>query len=199
VPPGRADHQILTTLSPRAVGDYNQVWDADQLVFERRTSQVIDPADGLLPPLTPEGAQKQASIREARRLHAADGPESRTLLERCLTNGTIRLGFVQTRYNSYDQIVQTPDYVVLQSEVLHEARIVKLDGRPHPSATIRPWLGDSRGRWDVETLVIDMTNFHPQSTFRPSVSTLFSAEHFHVMERLKRLDADNLEYRVTVA
>lgn len=82
--------------------------------------------------------------------------------------------------------------------MLHEARIVKLDGRPHPSSTIRPWLGDSRGRWDGETLVIDTTNFHPQSTFRPSVSTLFAAEHFHVMERLKRLDKDTMEYRVTV-
>lgn len=88
--------------SPRAVGDYNQVWDADELVFERRTSQVIDPADGLLPPLTPEGAQKQASIREARRLHAADGPESRTLLERCLTK---RYHSARLRADSLQQLL----------------------------------------------------------------------------------------------
>jgi hypothetical protein len=184
--------------SPRAVGDYNQVWDADELVFEHRTSQVIDPANGLLPPLTLEGAQKQASVREARRLHPADGPESRTLLERCISNGAIRLGFVQTRYSSYYQIVQTPEYVLLQNEVLHETRIVRLDGRPHPPAAIQPWLGDSRGHWDGDTLVIDTTNFHPRSTFRPSVSALFVVEHFHMIERLRQLDAETMEYRLTV-
>jgi hypothetical protein len=181
-----------------AVGDYNQVWDADELVFEYRTSQMLEPATGLLPAMTATGRQRQSDVRDARRLHGTDGPEARTGLERCITNGAIKMGFVQTRYNSYYEIVQTHDYVVLHNELVHEARIIPLSDRPHAPTAIRSWLGDSRGRWDGDTLVIDTTNFSAQSTFRPTLSVIIPAEQFHVVERLTRSDANYLRYEVTV-
>lgn len=179
-------------------GDVGQVWAGEPLVFEHRTSQVIDPRNGALPPLTPEGERRQAAGVEARRLHPADGPEDRNLLERCITHGAIKVGWVQARNNGYYQIVQTHDTVLLHTENMGEARIVRLDGRPHPPAAIRAWLGDARGRWEGDTLVIDTTNFHPRSTFRQNRTAVFDAEHFHLVERLTQLDAQTLEYRVTV-
>ena len=118
--------------SPKATGsDYNQFWLDDGLEFEARTSQVVDPPDGHLPPLTPEGRQRQAADLERSRLHPADGPEDLSTQERCLSFGTARVGGVQARNNSFHQIVQTPGYVLIHSEMIHEARIIPLDGRPH--------------------------------------------------------------------
>src|SRR5947199_8751834 len=133
----------------RPVGDYNHFWIDDGLVIDNRTSQVIDPPDGRLPPLTPEGRQKQAAAVEARRLHPADGPEDRTPGERCLTWGTARVGFLQQRNNSYHQIIETPGYVVIHSEMVHEARIIPIDGRPPAEPALAFCSGDSRAPWGV--------------------------------------------------
>jgi hypothetical protein len=181
-----------------ATGDYNQVWASERLVFEHRTSQLIEPASGTLPPLTSEGARRHAAFMEARRLHPADGPEDRLPIERCISAGPIKLGFVQTRNNSYYQIVQTGDTTLLYTEMMRDARLIHMDGRSHPPASIRSWAGDSRGRWEGDALVIDTTNYHPQALFVPFVGLLFSAEDFHVVERLTQLDAQTLQYRVTV-
>src|SRR5262245_49032895 len=128
----------------RGTGDYNQSWVNVELVFENRTSQIIDPPDGLLPALTAEGRRKTAPTAEVGRLQPADGPESRAPSERCLTLGTARVGFLSARNNSFHQIVQTPDYVMIHSEMVHEARIIPLAQRPHLSPAIRFWSGDSR-------------------------------------------------------
>jgi len=95
-------------------------------------------------------------------------------------------------YNNNLQIVQTPQYVVLHNEMIHEARVVPMDGRPHASAAIRSWTGDPRGRWETDTLVVDSTNFSDRTNFRGAGDAL------HLVERFTRLDADTLEYRVTV-
>ena len=181
-----------------STGDYNQFWLDDGLVFENRTSQVIDPPDGLLPPLTEEGARKLAAALQALREHPADGPESRFTQERCITFGTAKVGWLLSRNNSFHQIVQTRDHVVLYSELIHEARIVPLDGRPHIGAGMRLWDGDSRGRWMGETLVIDTMNFSAQTPLRPKLGLFMTAANVHLTERLSLVDMDTLRYEVTV-
>src|SRR5579863_6437934 len=130
-----------------------------KLVESRRTSLIVDPPDGRVPPLTP-AAQKLAAARaQERRLHPADGPEDRSLSERCLLWGGVGPPMLPTGYNSNYQIVQGPGYVVIFVEMIHDARIIPLDGRPHLAPEVRQWLGDSRGHWEGNTLVVDTTNF----------------------------------------
>ena len=120
----------------------------------------------------------------------ADGPEDRRLSERCMIWSA--LPRFPGGYNSNLQIVQAPGFVVLQMEMIHDARIVPLDGRPHLPQNIRQWLGDSRGRWEGDTLVIDTTNFTDKAPFKSSF------EGLHLVERLTRVAADTIEYQVTV-
>ena len=182
----------------RGTGDYNLSWVNVELVFENRTSQIVDPPDGLLPALTAEGLRKTAAAEERGRLQPADGPESRAPSERCLTFGTARVGFLSARNNSFYQIVQTPDYVMIHSEMIHEARIIPLAQRPHLSPAVRSWQGDSLGRWEGQTLVIDTTNFTTELIFRQKRDVTVSGEHVHLTERLTPLAADSIEYAVTV-
>jgi hypothetical protein len=170
----------------------------DGLEFETRTSQVVDPPDGHLPPLTPGGQQRKASDLERSQFHPADGPEDLSAQERCLSFGTARVGAVHSRNNSFHQIVQTPGYVLIHSEMIHEARIIPLDGRSHPPAAIRSLQGDSHGRWDGQTLAIDTTNFTTHRTFRQIQGLEVSGEHVHLIERLAQIDADTIRYEVTV-
>jgi hypothetical protein len=181
----------------RATGDYNQVWLDDGLVFDTRTSQVVDPADGRLPALTAEGKRKQELAVEAR-VHSTDGPENRAPQERCLTFGTARVGPLMARNNSFHQIIQTSRYVVVSSEMIHEARVVPVDSRPHLPGHLRFWNGDARARWDGATLVIDSTNFSSHLTFRQKAGMPVSGEHVHLIERLVPVAADTLRYEVTV-
>ncbi|HEX4469529.1 MAG TPA: hypothetical protein VH080_08335 [Gemmatimonadaceae bacterium] len=120
------------------------------------------------------------------RLRPADGPESTAPLERCLTPGTARVGFLSARNNSFQQIVQTPDCVMIHSEMIHEARIIPLAQRPHLNPAVRFWSGDSRGRWEGQTLVIDTTNFTTELIFRQKRGVAVSDEHVHLPERLTR-------------
>ena len=179
-------------------GDYNLSWVNVPLVFENRTSQIVDPPDGLLPALTAEGRRKTAAAEERARVQPADGPESRQPQERCLTPGTARVGFLSARNNSLHQMIQTPDYVMIHSEMIHEARIIPLAPRPHLSPAVRFWSGDSRGRWEGQTLVIDTTNFTTELIFRQKRDLAVSGEHVHLTERLTPLAADSIEYAVTV-
>jgi len=160
------------------------------VVKTRQTSLIVDPADGKIPPLTPEGQQRAAERRAEARTHGpADSPENRNLFERCRTRG-IPDGMLPGPYNNNLQIYQAPGYVVLLTEMIHDARIVPMDGRPH--GTMRRWMGDSRGHWEGETLVVDTINFTDRTNFRGSGANL------HLVERFTRLDADTLEYRFTV-
>jgi hypothetical protein len=172
-------------------GDYNQFWIVDR-EFENRTSLIFDPPDGRLPPRTPEAEKRAADEAERRRLRPADGPEDLSLGVRCITYGVPRVGGLNAGYNSYHHIVQAPGYVAINSEMIHETRIIPLDDRPHLPPAVRQWLGDSRGRWEGDTLVVDTTNFSPDSNF------MGARENLHVVERFTRVAADTLNYEVTV-
>lgn len=179
---------------PGVVGSYNQFWfDAGtEVVSTRQTSLIVDPPDGRLPALTPE-AQKKADARaEARRLRPADGPESRSLAERCILWGTAGPPMLPSAYNNNFQILQTPGHVMILNEMIHDARIIPLDGRPHLPQNIRQWMGDSRGRWEGNTLVIETTNFSEKTAFRGS------SEKLHLVERFTRSSQDTLLYEFTV-
>ena len=168
-------------------GDYNQFWLPDR-VFDNRTSLITDPPDGKIPALTPT-AQRKLADQAATRQGLPAGPEDRALTERCITFGVPR---IQAAYMSYYQIVQSRDYVVFRMETIHDARIIPLDGRPHAGGNIRNWLGDSRGRWEGDTLIVDTTNFSPKSNFRGA------GENLHLVERFTRVSADTLRYEFTV-
>jgi hypothetical protein len=160
--------------------------------FDNRTSLIVDPPDGKLPPLTPAGQRRVAAAEEATK-RPATRPEDLTNFIRCITFGVPRVGgnFGAGPY-SYYQIFQTPGYVVLFTEMIHEARIIPLDGRPHLPHNIRLWSGDSRGRWEGKTLVVDTTNFSPKSYF------MGSAENLHLVERFTRVSPERLDYSVTL-
>ena len=162
------------------------------VVKSRRTSLIVDPPDGRIPAQTPQGRERAAARRAAAREHGpADSYENRSLQERCITRGLPEV-ILPGPYNNNLQIVQAPGYVVLFTEMIHDARVVPMDGRPHRSPNLRAWMGDSRGRWDGDTLVIDTTNFTDRTNFRGS------GENLHLVERFTRVDADTIDYRFTV-
>jgi hypothetical protein len=195
------------------VGGYNTFWlDAGSSFTvvngERRTSIIVDPPDGHVPPLTPEARARAAANRAPRPTSDAgeskdpgleppgsyDDPERRPLGERCL------LGFGSTSgppalpdyfYNNLHQIVQTADTVVIVTEMVHDARVIRVGGK-HLPKTIRKWMGDSIGRWEGDTLVVDTTNFTDKTRFRGS------SENLHVVERFSRIDSNTLLYRFTI-
>ncbi len=160
--------------------------------FDNRTSQIVDPPDGRLPMLMPAAAERWAALT-ARDVDPA-GPEDLNTRARCLTPGMPRIGpgpRGDPLYGYY-QIFQSPGYFVLMMETNHDARIVRLDGSPHPSPRIRQWHGDSVGRWEGDTLVIDTANFSPKTNY------LGAAENLHLVERLTRVAPDAIRYEVTV-
>jgi hypothetical protein len=170
-------------------GNYNQFWVVERDWHDRRTSIVTNPRDGRIPPMTPEAQKRRAAEIAHRREHAFEDPEVFPPGERCVNFGLPRL---QSGYNSYLQIVQSPGYVTIMNEMAHDARIIPLDGRPHLDKSIRLWNGDSRGHWEGDALVIDTTNFSTKSEF------MGSHENLHLTERLTRGGADILNYEFTV-
>jgi len=170
-------------------GNYNQFWIVERDWHDRRTSLITDPADGRVPPMTPEARKRRDADIEHRRAHAFEDPEIFPSGERCVHFGMPRIG---AGYNSYLQIVQTPDHVMIMNEMAHDARIIPLDGRPRLPSSIRPFNGDSRGRWEGDTLVVDTTNFSPKNNFRGA------RENLHIVERFTRVAPDVLNYEVTV-
>ena len=126
---------------------------------------------------------------------AAQGPENRNLAERCVTRGAPKL---PGGYNNNFQIVQTPTHVTIMQEMIHEARIIPLDGRPHLAPAIRSWLGDSRGRWDGDTLVVETTNYHEWSAFNSYYCCRGAAANLRIVERYRRLDANTIDHQFTV-
>jgi hypothetical protein len=173
---------------------YNDFWydRGTRTIKTHRTSLIVDPPDGRIPALTPDAQKRMAARTEQRRLHPADGPEDRSLSERCLNWRTAGPPMVPSAYNNNYEIVQTPDTVVIFNEMIHDARIIPMDGRPHLQSGIRQWLGDSRGHWEGDTLVVETTNFTNKTAFQGST------EHMRLTERFKRVDADTLLYEFTV-
>jgi len=170
---------------------YNAFW-YDRGKSDGRTSLIVDPPDGRLPPLTPEGQKRQAARAEQLRAHPFDSWEDRPLQERCITyHGVPPL---PTGYNNTYQIFQTPGSVVILDENIHDVRTIPLDGRPHVGQSLRQWNGNSRGRWDDNTLVVETTNYSPKTIFRfPG-----AGETLHAVERFTRVAADKIDYRFTI-
>jgi hypothetical protein len=156
-----------------------------------RTSLIVDPPNGRIPPLTAEGRARQGRAPNRNQTVNASWLD-RGNQERCITYG-LPSASLPTLYNNNIQIVQSPDSVVIVHEMIHEARVVPLDGRPRLGDNVRGWIGDSRGRWEGDTLVVETTNFNGKNNYRGSTTGL------HLTERYTRIGADRLELRLTVS
>jgi hypothetical protein len=168
-------------------GNYNQFWMADR-EWDNRTSLIIDPPDGQFPPLTADAqARRAAAAARPRTRGPADGPEDRPLSERCISYGAPR---TQPNYNSYTQIIQSPDTVVLLQEMIHDARVVPMTAKPHLPKKIRQLHGDPRGRWEGDTLVVETTNYI--NGFQGSTPDV------KLTERYTRVSPDFINWQVTV-
>jgi len=188
-------------LPPGQVGAYNDVFfeRGTSIVRSRRTSLVVDPPDGRIPALTPD-AQKKVEARQKREaVSPADGPEDRWLTERCILFGAT-VPMLPEPYNNNYRIIQSPGFVTILVEMNHDARIIPLDGRAHLASGIQQWTGDSRGRWEGTTLVVETTNlkFNHQSRFGVGYLNGLSDERLRVVERFTIADANTLTYRATV-
>jgi hypothetical protein len=162
--------------------------------FNARTSLIVDPSDGKIPPMTSEGRKRTAERAEARKRmgSATDAAQNQPLGARCIIMDRAGPPMLAGAYNNNYQIVQSPGYVMILVEMIHDARIIPLDGRPHLPQNVRQWMGSSRGRWDGDTLVIETTHFNGKNPFRGS------SEHMRVIERFTRVDEDTLIYTFTV-
>lgn len=158
---------------------YNEFWwdYGKELTDDRRTSLVVDPPDGRIPDLTSTGQARRASRREMRRRDAWS-PVDRGVAERCILGFNAGPPMNPSAYNNNVQIFQAPGYVVLLNEMVHDSRIVSLDGRDHLPGKMRQWRGDSRGRWDGDTLVVESTNFTETTSFSGSGQAMRLVERF---------------------
>jgi hypothetical protein len=186
---------------PGDVGAYNDTFfeRGTHGVKSRRTSLVVDPPDGRIPALTPAAREKVDARARAAAERPADGPEDRWLTERCILFGAT-VPMLPEPYNNNYRIMQAPGYVVILVEMNHDARIIPLDGRPPLPPPVRQWIGDSRGRWDGDTLVVESANFkfNAQSRFGVGYLNGLSDGNLRVVERFTRTDANTLQYRATV-
>jgi hypothetical protein len=177
----------------RAVNDYwfERGTELARRNGQRMTSLIVDPADGRLPALTPEARAKLAARAADNRAHPADGPENRSLQERCLS---FNAGppMLPGPYNNYVQILQFPGHAIIFNEMIHDARVVPFGARPRPPASVRQWMGEPRGRWDGSTLVVESTNFTANTNLRGA------DENMRLTERFIRVDDDTLLYEFTV-
>ncbi len=167
---------------------YNQFW-WDRGLSDGRTSLIVDPPDGKIPPMTAEATARQEARRAMTRpRELSENPEDRNLWERCLSRGAVRLGGA---YNNNFQIFQTEDHVAILLEMVHEMRIIPIDGNQESPHTPRQWLGRSHGRWEGDTLVVETTHFSGQAPWRGS------GENLRLTERFSLVDAQTLRYEVT--
>jgi hypothetical protein len=166
-------------------------WDPGTKVMPtRQASLVVDPPNGRIPPMTPEAQKSAAARAKARRDRGpADSPEVLGLNERCIVGAAAGPPIVPGPFNNDIQFIQTRDYIVIFTEMIHQARIVPMDGRPH--GNMRDWMGDSRGHWEGNTLVVDTINFTDRTNFRGS------GEKLHLVERFTRVNESSLNYEFT--
>jgi hypothetical protein len=174
-------------------GPFRQTWwdSGTKVVKTRRSSIVIDPPDGRIPALT-AAAQAAEQARRAANRRPAETSDDRPLNERCIIWPTDGPPMLSSNYNNNYRIVQTPGYVAIYIEMVHDVRLIPLDGRPHLPPQMRSWMGDSVGHWEGDTLVVDTTNFNGKASFRGSDQNL------HVIERFTRSAADMLLYQFTI-
>jgi hypothetical protein len=194
-----ADNRVDRPPKPGDVGSYNQAWfdSGTKVVGTRQTSLVVDPPDGKVP-LKPEAEAK----RDYNLAHNADAPEYMSVWDRCITRG-VPGGMFPAGYNNAYQIFQSPGYVVILYEMIHAARVIPLDGRPHLPENVRQWDGDSRAHWEGDTLVVDTTNYNNKGWIATSAATgrvkgISQSEALHVVERFQRVSPDVLRYEVVI-
>jgi hypothetical protein len=175
-------------------GFYNNFWldQGTRAVGTRRTSLLVDPPNGRMPEMTPEAEERAAAAAAYRDAHPADSWVDRTASDRCLLGFNAGPPLSPGGYNQNLHIFQTPDHVVMVTEMVHTARVVPLDGRPALGEGMAQWSGDARGRWEGDTLVVETSNFDLDRGWRNTTSSLT------LVERFTRVDADTLEYRYTV-
>ena len=152
--------------------------------------------------MTAEGQQRTAAIPASLYYDNSgagvfNGPEDLSVYDRCITRGLIG-SMVAVGYNAGNQIVQGPGWVALRNEMIHEARMIPLDGRPHVPAAIRSYMGDSRGRWDGTTLVVDTANFNGKTGVGANGRAIYHSDALHVTERFTRTDADTIQYEAII-
>jgi hypothetical protein len=159
-----------------------------------RTSLIFDPPDGKIPPMTAEGKRRAAERAEAaKRLGGRwDSAQSNQLDDRCLIMRGAGPPMMDAAYNSNYQIIQSPGYVTILTEMIHDVRVIPLDGRPRPPQNVRQWVGLSRGHWEKDTLVVETTNFNGKNPFEGS------SENLRVIERFTRVADDTIQYRFTI-
>ena len=193
------------------VGGYNNFWiDAgDRIAIvhgEPRGSFITDPPDGHVPPLTPAGRARQGErVASMRRFGEYDNPENRPLAERCIISFGSNAGppmLPNYFYNNNYTIVQTRDYVMIMTEMVHDARIIRMNGGSRLPPDVRPWLGDSQGRWEGDTLVIETTNIRPDQVGSYTTSyggaLMGASDNLRVVERFTRADENTMLYRFTI-
>ena len=178
------------------VGFYNDYW-LEQGELSKRTSLIVDPPDGRLPPPTTEEDQRQSMRTSSYTVEYFDSWEDFNTLDRCITRGMPGAMIPGVYYNHNYQVLQTPDYIAIVIEMIHDARIIPLDGRDHVVPLVRQWLGDSRGHWDGNTLVVETVNFTDKIQQRTG-TVAGGDENLRVVERFTRVVADTIDYQVTV-
>jgi hypothetical protein len=195
------DENIQADKQSGNVGSYNDAWmdRGNDVVPTRRTSLIVDPKNGRVPPFTPEAQRQFESDQAHAKEHPADTPEDRYLTERCIVFGGGKAPMFPEPYNNNYYIVQTPDYVTIMAELNHEVRIIPIDGRPHFPSRVTQWVGDSRGHWEGDTLVVETTNQKTNRHFY-GVQMLDSlmSDKFKVVEQFTRSAPDQIRYRATV-
>jgi hypothetical protein len=169
---------------------------------QRQTSLIVVPADGRIPPMTAEGQKRTAAIPASLYYDNSgagvfNGPEDLSVYDRCITRGLIG-SMVAVGYNAGNQIVQGPGWVALRNEMIHEARMIPTDGRRHVSPGIRTYMGDSVGRWDGATLVVDTTNFNGKTGVGANGRAIYHSDALHVVERFTRVDANTIQYEAII-
>jgi hypothetical protein len=164
------------------------------LALNLRTSLIVDPPDGRIPPMTAEGLKRTAERAEARKRAGGplDAAQNQPLSVRCIIMDRIGPPMLAGAYNNNYQIVQVPGYVMILVEMIHDVRIIPLDGRPQLPSTVRQWTGSYRGRWEGDTLVVESTNFNGKNPFQGS------SENLHLIERFTRVDENTIRYQFTV-
>ena len=171
-------------------GELNETWlETGKVLRNRNTSMIIDPPDGRIP-YTPDGKKRWDAQPTLGKRLTADGPEERALIERCIQVDPVLIP--NPFYNNNHQIVQAPGYVMILSEVIHQARIIPLDGRPRGDGRVAQWFGDPRGRWEGQTLVVETANFREDGLFRGATAAL------RIEERFTRVDAATIDYELKV-
>ena len=191
------------------VGGYNGFWLDPGLKVIRidgvaRSSIIIDPPNGRIPGLTDLGKKRMAEIAaRSRKYGEFDHPEMRPLADRCLLSFGSNAGppmLPNYFYNNNYQIVQTPDHIVILAEMVHDTRIIRMNAKSHISARNQPWLGDSIGRWEGDTLVVETTNIHPMQREQTSILWAYrgASENLKVTERFTRTGPDTIVYRFTM-